>query len=1144
MDRVNNSLNSVASSTRGPGRSHGVFVIGAFSSGGEQLAELLGWLGFKRAPGSDEPVSGGPSGRLASFNERLLEIAGASWRHQPCLPPTELARALSGRDGDIRSFFDELFGEAHSAPWVLADPRLSFLAPLWSQALGYAPPALWVYRDPGQAIPAIEAECGIDRQSAGLIWERYNRAALISSKHLNTTMVSYDQILEEPEAEVDRIHEFLERSGFAAPRVLKNLQHGLLQLFREDRGDIVEIDPKHRVLHRLLLHIGDPSGAFGAEELDSVSPLLGEFYDEDYYSNHRYCRPYHQGHSHQERYLEELADRIVSALNPRSVLDAGCAVGIFVEALRKRGVDASGIDISPWAIKQVPDQLQQYCSVASVIEPLPGRYDLITCFEVLEHLPASLAPAAIANLCSSSDAILFSSSPDYLSDPTRINVEPVEYWAKLFAVEGFFRDCSYDADNLSLRTVLFRRQPGDCSIGDVIAGYERALSDLRLHGEEAGAPREELFETVAGITEELEQLTRASTAALAELATLRNTKLFRYSSWLRRAYGWAGAFRDRHNKGAHPSIPASAVPASAPALAIPDPVVAEEISYEQWVSRYDTWSGERLAALSYRMGRLEERPLISVLMATFNSDHTMLRRAIESVQRQVYENWELCIADDASTDPTVAAIIEEYATADRRIRWVRRAENGHIPAACNSAFAISSGRWVCTLDHDDELAEQALALCALGIFGSPDAAMVYSDEDKIDMGGARFAPFFKPDFDPVLLLGQNYLCHLTLFRRELVERAGGYREGLEGSQDWDLVIRVSESLSPDQVLHIPQVLYHWRSHEGSTSSAIASKGYAVDAGHRAIVDHLARKGLYGRVITNPMTGMQRVKWALPEEPPKVSVVITTSDGRFLPGCVDSLMRLTTYPNFELIVVDNASRSHATLDFLRSSESAIKVIREERALTYPELSNRAVAQCDGDVICLLSDDCDITSGEWLEELVSQLLQEGVGAVGAKLLYFDRKIEHAGFILGIGGVAGYVHRFGDRLEAGYRARLQLVQSLSAVSGTCMAVRRQAWEEVRGFDEKNLPQAFGDVDLCLRLGEAGWRIVWTPFAELVRHQSSVEVRFAGGLNKAELFVREADYMKQRWGSKLGSDPFYNPNLTLAGEDSTLAWPPRISG
>ena len=811
-----------------------------------------------------------------------------------------------------------------------------------------------------------------------------------------------------------------------------------------------------------------------------------------------------------------------------------------MEALRKRGVDASGIDISPCATKQVSDHLQEYCSVASVIEPPSGRHDLIACFEVLEHFPAYLAPSAIANLCSSSDAILFSSSPDYLRDLTKINVQPVEYWARLFAAEGSFRDYSCYGDPLFQQTVLFRRQRADCSIGDVIAGYERVLSGLRLHSKEAGTPREEPLESVVRITEELEQPTKASATILAGLIPPDNTKLFQYMSSIRRVRSLARAFSDRSKSGAPSAIPVSSVPAPPPD--IPDRATSEGLSYERWVSLYDTWSEERLAALRYRIERLEEQPLISVLMAVFNSEHTMLRQAIESVQRQVYENWELCIADDASSDHNVLEIIEEYAAADRRIKWVRRTENGHISAASNSAFSISSAPWVCSLDHDDELAEQALALCVLGISDSPDAAMVYSDEDKIDMGGVRFAPFFKPDFDPVLLLGQNYPCHLTLFRRELVERAGGYREGLEGSQDWDLVIRVAESLTPDQILHIPQVLYHWRFHEGSTSSAVSSKVYAVDAGHRAIVDHLTRKGLRGRVITNPMTGLQRVKWTLPDVPPKVSVLITTSDGQFLPGCVDSLLRLTTYPNFELIVVDNASRSNATLDFLMSCKSAIKVITEERALDYPELINKAVAQCDGEVICLLSDDCDITSGEWLEELVSQLLQDGVGAAGAKLLYFDRKIEHAGIILGIGGIAGYIHRFSDRLEAGYRARLHLVQSLSAVSGACMAVRRQAWEDVHGFDENNLPNAFGDVDLCLRLGEAGWRIVWTPFAELVRHQSSVEVRAAGGLNKAELFVREADYMTQRWDSKLGSDPFYNPNLTLAMEDSALAFPPRI--
>jgi GT2 family glycosyltransferase len=427
----------------------------------------------------------------------------------------------------------------------------------------------------------------------------------------------------------------------------------------------------------------------------------------------------------------------------------------------------------------------------------------------------------------------------------------------------------------------------------------------------------------------------------------------------------------------------------------------------------------------------------------------------------------------------------------------------------------------------------------LALAGRPEVGMLYTDEDKIDVDGHRQAPYFKPDFDPLLLLGQNYLGHLIFYRHDLVKEVGGYRVGFEGSQDWDLSLRVSELLSAEQVVHLPRVLYHWRAHPGSTAGAMSAKPYATLAGRRAVVDHLARQRQSGDVITNPATGWHRIKWHLPSQAPKVSIIVPTRDGRLLSRCLDSVFRLTAYPNYEIVVIDNGSLGRGTLDYLRAQEHLVRVIRDERPFNYSALNNFAASRSDGDVLCLLNDDCEVTSTEWLDELVGQLSQDGVGAVGAKLLYPDGRIQHAGVVLGLDGVAGHVHRLSDRMASGHGGRLHLAQSFSAVTAACMVVRREAWEQVGGLDAENLPVAFNDVDLCLRIREAGWRIVWSPFAEMIHHESVTRGEDTG--DKAERFARECAYMKTRWDKELRCDPAYNPNLSLQSEGWELAFPPR---
>jgi GT2 family glycosyltransferase len=488
-------------------------------------------------------------------------------------------------------------------------------------------------------------------------------------------------------------------------------------------------------------------------------------------------------------------------------------------------------------------------------------------------------------------------------------------------------------------------------------------------------------------------------------------------------------------------------------------------------------------------------------------------------------------------------VLEEYAASDSRVKLVKREENGHISAASNSALSLVTGEWVALLDQDDILTEHALALVALALDTHREAGIVYSDEDKLDETGHRIDPFFKPDFDPLLLLGQNFVSHLGVFRKDLVDRVGGYRVGYEGSQDWDLTLRVSELLDPSQVIHVPHVLYHWRIHASSTASLVSAKPYAVEAGQRAVVDHLTRTHRRARMTYVGQLGFNRVTWDMDGPTPKVNVIVPTRDGPLLPRCIDSVCGLTQYPNFEVLVVDNASSSRPTLEYLRGNEHRITVIRDERAFNHSALNNRAVSHTTGEVVCLFSDDTEVLSGSWLTEMVSQLQQPGVGAVGAKLFYRDGRVQHAGVVLGIFGIAAHAHRNFDRLATGHFGHLQLARGVSAVTAACAVIRREAWEQIGGLDEVNLPNALNDVDLCLRLSEAGWKIVWTPYAELFHDESTGRDRDSGGPFHND-YDRAAEWMKARWGIEgLRKDPYYNPNLTFDAEDLSVAWPPRVS-
>ena len=567
-------------------------------------------------------------------------------------------------------------------------------------------------------------------------------------------------------------------------------------------------------------------------------------------------------------------------------------------------------------------------------------------------------------------------------------------------------------------------------------------------------------------------------------------------------------------------------------------------SYELWIAKYDSITDADLAHLLDQGESLASSgPLISVLLPVFNTPEAWLRRCLDSVIGQAYPKWELCVADDASTLPYIDEVLHEYARRDVRIRVARRPVNGHIAEASNTALSMATGAYIALLDHDDELRPHALLEMAEAIVADPRRLVLYSDEDKIDALGRRFQPYFKPDWNPDLLLAQNYMCHLTVIEAALARSAGGFRRGFEGSQDHDLVLRCTVNLTTVQIHHVSKVLYHWRAIPGSTALSRNAKDYAAIAGVRAVAEHVRRTG--STVTVDQLEhGHYRVRWPLPAVQPKVCVIIPTRDrADLLRTCVESALASTAYDNFECIVVDNQSTETETLDYLEElrSRQGVRVLEYDAPFNYSRINNWAVAQCDGELVCLLNNDIQVIDPGWMTELAGQALRPGIGAVGAMLYYPDGTIQHAGVVLGLGGIANHLYSHQPVGYQGHGARALVSQNLSAVTGACLMVRRAIYESIGGLDEK-LEVAFNDIDFCLRLQEAGFRNVWTPFASLVHHESAS--RGADDtISKQQRFLTEVAHMEERWGSLLRRDPAYNRNLSLNSVNSGLSFPPRTT-
>ncbi|HAP3802546.1 glycosyltransferase family 2 protein [Enterococcus faecalis] len=552
-----------------------------------------------------------------------------------------------------------------------------------------------------------------------------------------------------------------------------------------------------------------------------------------------------------------------------------------------------------------------------------------------------------------------------------------------------------------------------------------------------------------------------------------------------------------------------------------------QASYPNWLARNEVLDIE---AMTQEIATFHYQPKISIAMPVYNVEEKWLRLCIDSILNQVYTNWELCMADDASTDPNVKKILTEYQQLDERIRVVFREQNGHISEATNSALAIATGEFVALLDNDDELAINAFYEVVKVLNENPELDLIYSDEDKIDMDGNRSDPAFKPDWSPDLLLGTNYISHLGVYRRSILEEIDGFRKGYEGSQDYDLVLRFTEKTTKERITHIPKVLYYWRMLPTSTAVDQGSKGYAFEAGLRAVQDALVRRGINGHATHGAANGLYDVYYDIESEK-LVSIIIPTKNGyKDVQRCVSSIIEKTTYQNYEIIMADNGSTDPKMHELYAEFEQQLPgrffVESIDIPFNFSTINNRAAKKAHGEYLLFLNNDTEVITENWLTLMVSFAQQERIGCVGAKLLYPNNTVQHAGVILGLGGVAGHGHYGYPHGDLGYFGRLAINVNYSAVTAACLLMKKADFDAVGGFEEA-FTVAFNDVDLCLKVQALGRDNVWLHEAELYHFESQTRGYDDKG-KKKKRFEQEKVMMEEKWGPLIENDPFYNPNLT----------------
>ena len=556
------------------------------------------------------------------------------------------------------------------------------------------------------------------------------------------------------------------------------------------------------------------------------------------------------------------------------------------------------------------------------------------------------------------------------------------------------------------------------------------------------------------------------------------------------------------------------------------PITDLNQQYQIWIKKHQL-SPKKIKQIQDQSRQFKYKPLISIIMPVYNVKSEWLIKAIESVREQYYANWQICMVDDASPKPHIKRILRKYASKDNRIQVGYLKENQGISVASNAALSLAKGEFIGLLDNDDELAPEALYEIAKLLNQHRDADMIYSDEDHISPDDQRINPYFKPDWSQDTFLSNMYTCHFGVYRKKIIDQIKGFRKEYTGAQDYDLVLRFTEKT--DKIYHIPKILYHWRQVPGSTAAAADAKPYATRNARLALINALKRRKIKGKVFHGKFLNSFRIKREILGNP-MISIIIPTKDAiDVLVKCIKSIKQKTSYKNYEIIIIDNNSQEQGTRDyFAKADELGFRVLQYKPLFNFAAINNYAVGHARGEHVLFLNNDMEVIKKGWLKAMLEHSQRKQVGAVGAKLIYPDDKIQHAGVVIGIGGVAGHSHKRYPKNSHGYFGSLNIIRNYSCVTAACLMIRKKVFLEINGFEEK-LPRAFNDVDLCLKLRKAGYLIVYTPYAELYHYESYSR---ASGVEPYEI-----EFMFKKWGQNfLKKDPYYNPNLTLEREDFSL--------
>ena len=559
-------------------------------------------------------------------------------------------------------------------------------------------------------------------------------------------------------------------------------------------------------------------------------------------------------------------------------------------------------------------------------------------------------------------------------------------------------------------------------------------------------------------------------------------------------------------------------------------------SYQKWIRHHlpDRNELEKQKKTSFGY-----RPKISFVVPLYKTPEKYLRRLTESFQEQTYSNWELCFSDGSGAQSPLTELLKELTAKDNRIKYVSHEEPLQISENTNSASEIATGDFIAFADHDDELTPNALFECVKAINEKPQTLVIYTDEDKMSMDGHKFfQPHFKPDYNPDLLCTVNYICHLFVVSRKVIEKVGGLRSEFDGAQDYDFVLRCVEAVKDEEICHIPKILYHWRCHEDSTAENPESKLYAFEAGRRAVQAHYERTGIHAEVFKGEYLGLYRTKF-IRDHDPLISIIIPNKDHiDDLKRCMESIEQKSTYKNYEYIIVENNSTDSATFEYYKKLEAEnpkVRMVYWDGVFNYSAINNYGASFAKGEYLLLLNNDTEIINPDCLEELLGYCMRKDVGAVGARLYYEDDTIQHAGVVIGFGGIEGHCFVQQKRGTTGYCHRIICAQDYSAVTAACMMVKKSAFDAVGGLSEE-LAVAFNDIDFCMKLRKAEYLIVYNPYAELYHYESK-----SRGLEdtpeKVARFNKEIATFEKKWPEILeNGDPYYNPNLTLKSQDFSL--------